>query len=180
METFLHASSYSHHTNVMGWESFSYPSLTLSHGMRGNSEGPRSVSSPAPSPPPRDLLTERYVTALSDLGRKGYRSYWTSVVASSILAKECEGLFTITELSEETWIHHDDVIATLKRMNAICKSDSAAGGWVVSKSRVKEYITGMGVKAGGGNTFRDLSRGLGSAGDNQWCTESRDTVLLRP
>ncbi|KAG0136050.1 acyl-CoA N-acyltransferase [Tuber indicum] len=91
---------------------------------------------------------------LSDLGQKGYRSYWTSVLAAAILNRKLKKPITITDLSRETWIHQEDVVATLRSMGAIGRgAPNAAGepaGWIISRSRVREFVAAAGVKVGSG------------------------------
>ncbi|CUS06934.1 unnamed protein product [Tuber aestivum] len=91
---------------------------------------------------------------LSDLGQKGYRSYWTSVLAAAILNRKSKKPITITDLSKETWVHQEDVVATLKGMGAIGRSapDAAGepGGWVISRSKVREFVAATGIKVGSG------------------------------
>ncbi|CAZ79634.1 unnamed protein product [Tuber melanosporum] len=91
---------------------------------------------------------------LSDLGQRGYRSYWTSVLAAAILNRKLKKPITITDLSQETWIHQEDVVATLRSMGAIGRgAPNAAGepaGWIISRSRVREFVAAAGVKVGSG------------------------------
>ncbi|PWW80568.1 hypothetical protein C7212DRAFT_274765 [Tuber magnatum] len=91
---------------------------------------------------------------LSDLGQKGYKSYWTSVLAAAILNRKLKKSATITDLSQETWIHQEDVVATLKSMGAIGRSAPNAagepGGWVISRKSVNEFVTAAGIKVGSG------------------------------
>ncbi|RPA95049.1 hypothetical protein L873DRAFT_1934104 [Choiromyces venosus 120613-1] len=99
-------------------------------------------------------LNPTLIMTLSDLGQKGYKSYWTSVLAETILNRKLKKPLTVTDLSQETWIHQEDVVATLKGMGAIGRgapnSAGEPGGWVISRSRVREFVAAAGIKVGSG------------------------------
>ena len=136
--------------------SFSY-ALARGEGKLGGPE--KRIYPPSPLPPPPFLIqpqlgTDFIYIALSDLGQKGYKSYWTSTLAAAILNRKLKKPVTVTDLSQETWIHQEDVVATLKSMGAIGRSApntaGEPGGWVISRGRVKEFVAAAGIKVGSG------------------------------
>ncbi|KAI9815151.1 MAG: hypothetical protein M1832_005553 [Thelocarpon impressellum] len=82
---------------------------------------------------------------LSDLGRRGYLSFWSSTIARFILAAPARKPFTIKDVSEDTFILADDVIAALKEMNVLNPRQRAGGAMGVNKVKVREWARGNGV-----------------------------------
>lgn len=62
---------------------------------------------------------------ISDLGKKGYKRYWSAEIARWILeAKETDrkkgkGLVTVEQISQETWIAPDDCLCVLRDMGGV-------------------------------------------------------------
>jgi len=59
------------------------------------------------------------VIALSELGRLGYTSYWTSTIARLLMNSQADIEYTVTEMSKLTSIHVEDVIFTLKELERV-------------------------------------------------------------
>ncbi|KAF2724122.1 histone acetyltransferase, MYST family [Polychaeton citri CBS 116435] len=76
---------------------------------------------------------------LSTTGRKGYIKYWSAELAKHILNCGTRKVVTIKEISEQTWILPEDIVAALKEMDCYEKRTTASGNVVVSKSRVREW-----------------------------------------
>jgi len=55
---------------------------------------------------------------LSDMGKVSYKSYWTDVLLEALLKSKGK-LNTIKEISEYTFIKHDDIIQTLSSLNLV-------------------------------------------------------------
>lgn len=90
---------------------------------------------------------------LSDLGYRGYRSYWASVILRTLMQAEDPTTMTIKELSNTTYIHELDVIDAL-RYTGLLKyvktanrtSDPSAVTICISRAMVEQAInlTGAG------------------------------------
>ena len=76
---------------------------------------------------------------LSDLGRRGYVSYWSGEIARFILNQPKQRTVSIKELSDETWILPEDIVAALKEMNVLEKRKTASGNIVVNKSKIRAW-----------------------------------------
>ena len=76
---------------------------------------------------------------LSDLGRKGYIAYWAGEIVRFILNQPKQRAVSIKELSDETWILPEDVIAALKEMNVLEKRKTASGNIVINKGKVRTW-----------------------------------------
>lgn len=76
---------------------------------------------------------------LSTLGRKGYINYWCGEVARYILGCSKQKTVRIKEVSEETWIMAEDVVAALKEMDVLENRKTASGSIVVNKSKVRAW-----------------------------------------
>ena len=79
--------------------------------------------------------------ALSDLGRTGYLSFWSTTIARTILAAPARKSLTIKQISEKTFILQDDIIAALKAMDVFDSKKHNDGTLVINKSRVREWAT---------------------------------------
>lgn len=78
--------------------------------------------------------------ALSDLGRRGYLAYWSSAIAQSILAAPVRRTITIKDISNDTYIMYDDVMAALKEMDVFAPR-KRADGVVVDKIKVRNWVS---------------------------------------
>lgn len=76
---------------------------------------------------------------LSTLGRKGYINYWCGEVARYILGCSKQKTVRIKEVSEDTWIMAEDVVAALKEMDVLENRKTASGSIVVNKSKVRAW-----------------------------------------
>ncbi|KAF2174017.1 hypothetical protein M409DRAFT_35204 [Zasmidium cellare ATCC 36951] len=76
---------------------------------------------------------------LSTLGRKGYITYWCGEVARFILGCPKQKTVKIKDVSDETWIMPEDVVAALKEMDVLEKRKTASGSIVVNKSKVRAW-----------------------------------------
>ena len=77
---------------------------------------------------------------LSELGSKGYIKFWEARVANAIIGTKVKNTMTVEELATRCWLLPEDAIAALKSMDVLEKSKKAAGGLVVSKAGVKEWV----------------------------------------
>lgn len=76
---------------------------------------------------------------MSTLGRKGYINYWCGEVARFILDCPKQKTVNIKDVSDETWILPDDIVAALKEMDVLEKRKTASGSIVVNKSKVRAW-----------------------------------------
>lgn len=76
---------------------------------------------------------------LSAMGKKGYTTYWCGEVARFILACPKQKTVNIKDVSEETWILPEDVMAALKEMDVLETRKTASGSIVVNKSKVRSW-----------------------------------------
>ena len=91
------------------------------------------------------LLTTICYKALSDLGRRGYLSFWSATVARYMLASPARKTSTVKSISDETYILPDDIIAALKEMNVLNGKKRADGTAIVNKAKVREWAKVNGV-----------------------------------
>lgn len=82
---------------------------------------------------------------LSALGRKGYIVFWCGEVVRYILNAPLKKTVTIKDISDETWILQEDVVAALKEMDVVEKRKTASGNIVINKSKVKAWAEKHGV-----------------------------------
>jgi len=75
---------------------------------------------------------------LSDLGYKGYVTYWASVIARAVSKLDNKPLISINDLSNITYIHHDDIYAGLRYMDALVTHANRT--IVISKVKVAEWL----------------------------------------
>jgi hypothetical protein len=76
---------------------------------------------------------------LSTLGRKGYLTYWYGEIVRFILSQLNRKIVSIKDISEQTWIQAEDVVAALKEMNVLETRKTASGNVVVNKRKVLEW-----------------------------------------
>jgi GNAT superfamily N-acetyltransferase len=84
---------------------------------------------------------------LSALGRKGYIAFWCGEVARYILNAPLKRTVTVKEISDETWILQEDVVAALKEMDVVEKRKTASGNVVVNKAKVRTWAEKNGVSS---------------------------------
>ncbi|KAK5124423.1 hypothetical protein LTR85_001640 [Meristemomyces frigidus] len=82
---------------------------------------------------------------LSALGRKGYVSFWCGEVYRCLLASPLKRTVTVKDISEETYILQEDVVAALKEMDVLEKRKTASGSVVVNKSKLRAWAEKNGV-----------------------------------
>lgn len=82
---------------------------------------------------------------LSILGRRGYIVFWCGEVARCVLKGPLKKALTIQDISDETYILQEDVVAALKEMDVLEKRKTATGNAVLNKSRVKDWAEKHGV-----------------------------------
>jgi len=75
---------------------------------------------------------------LSDLGYKGYVTYWASVIARAVSKLDNKPLISINDLSNYTYIHQDDIYAGLRYMDALVTHANRT--IVISKVKVAEWL----------------------------------------
>ena len=78
-------------------------------------------------------------TALSDLGRRGYLSFWSATVARYILSSPSKKTFTVNNISEKTYLLPEDVVIALKEMNVLNPKKRGDGAVLVSKAKVRDW-----------------------------------------
>lgn len=100
-------------------------------------------------------------TALSELGQRAYLAFWSATLARYIIANLPDNRrITIKEISEDTYILPDDVIATFKEMNVLDWVDDIGNGdgdrdgknsrimsstIVIKKANVRAWMAANGV-----------------------------------
>lgn len=58
---------------------------------------------------------------LSDMGKVGYKSYWTDVLLEAVLDMKKKSIdsLTVSELCQQTGIQTEDIITTLQQLNLL-------------------------------------------------------------
>lgn len=82
---------------------------------------------------------------LSELGRKGYLGFWEARVARAILGTKAKTIMSVSDIAEACWMLPEDVLFTLKEMGIVGSKKRADGSAVVSKGRLREWITSNGL-----------------------------------
>lgn len=82
---------------------------------------------------------------LSALGRRGYVNFWCAEVCRFVLKSGTKRTVRIQDVSEQTYIMAEDVVAALKEMDVLEKRKTASGSAVVNKSRVRLWAERHGV-----------------------------------
>ena len=78
---------------------------------------------------------------LSDLGLLSYRNYWKSAIVSALLSLSINSTaISIADLSNETRMVHDDVLYTLKLLNAIRKCPNGQYVIFLDKVALQTYV----------------------------------------
>ena len=78
---------------------------------------------------------------LSELGRKGYIKFWEARVANTILGIKLKTTMTVEEIATRCWLLPEDAMAALNGMDVLEKSKKADNNLVISKARVKDWIS---------------------------------------
>ncbi|KAI9772090.1 MAG: hypothetical protein M1840_001378 [Geoglossum simile] len=76
---------------------------------------------------------------LSDLGRRGYLSFWCTTVARYILSVPSKKTFTVNDISERTYLLPEDIIIALKEMNFLHSKKRGDGTVLASKAKVRDW-----------------------------------------
>ncbi|KAI9753614.1 MAG: hypothetical protein M4579_005078 [Chaenotheca gracillima] len=76
---------------------------------------------------------------LSDLGKRGYISFWSSTIARHILASPLRKSMTVNDISQGTFIVAEDVVAALKEMNVLNPKKRGPDTAVINKAKVREW-----------------------------------------
>ncbi|GAB1742344.1 hypothetical protein NU219Hw_g7894t1 [Hortaea werneckii] len=84
---------------------------------------------------------------LSQLGRKGYIVYWCGEVYRYLMSCHLKKTVTIKEISEETYIMQEDVVAALREMDVVEGRKTASGNVVVNKAKLRAWAEKVGVSA---------------------------------
>ncbi|KAI7296291.1 hypothetical protein KC315_g18769 [Hortaea werneckii] len=82
---------------------------------------------------------------LSQLGRKGYIVYWCGEVYRYLMSCHLKKTVTIKEISEETYIMQEDVVAALREMDVVESRKTASGSVVVNKAKLRAWAEKVGV-----------------------------------
>ncbi|KAI9843569.1 MAG: hypothetical protein M1837_006245 [Sclerophora amabilis] len=111
----------------------------------GRIGGPEKRSLKATIPAMLSMMADLLRVALSDLGKRGYTSFWCTTVARYILSSPLRKTITVKSISENTFVLPDDIIAALKEMSVLNPKKRAADTAVVNKAKVKEWAQSNGV-----------------------------------
>ncbi|KAJ9649042.1 SAS complex subunit [Coniosporium tulheliwenetii] len=87
----------------------------------------------------RLLMGVSYELTLSELGRRGYLSFWSGIVARYFIAHPAKKSVTVREISDATYVLPEDIIATLKEMDVLEHRGKGGADAVVNKARVKAW-----------------------------------------
>ena len=82
---------------------------------------------------------------LSILGRRGYIVFWCGEVARYVMKAPLKKPVTIKDISDETYILQEDVVAALKEMDVLEKRKTATGNVVLNKSKIRDWAEKHGV-----------------------------------
>jgi GNAT superfamily N-acetyltransferase len=82
---------------------------------------------------------------LSILGRRGYIVFWCGEVARYVMNAPLKKTVTIKDISDETYILQEDVVAALKEMDVLEKRKTATGNVVLNKSKIRDWAEKHGV-----------------------------------
>ncbi|KAF2101458.1 histone acetyltransferase, MYST family [Rhizodiscina lignyota] len=82
---------------------------------------------------------------LSEPGRKGYERFWSATIARYLVSRPCKKPVTVKDISDETYIVPEDVIATLKDMGVLERKKRGSAEAVVNKVLVKRWMEANGV-----------------------------------
>ena len=74
--------------------------------------------------------------ALSELGRKGYTAFWSTTIARYLLSQPAKRHVSVREISDETYIQHEDIVSALKEMHVL---EQRKKGPAVNKAKVREW-----------------------------------------
>lgn len=66
------------------------------------------------------------ITALSELGKKGYLAFWSATIARYVLSLPPKKHVTVRRISEETWLLPDDIMNALKEMKVLDVKNGAS------------------------------------------------------
>lgn len=83
---------------------------------------------------------------LSEPGRCGYIRYWSSTIARYLAKHPAKKTITIQDISDETWIALEDIVATLKEMEVLDRRKKGNAKVVVNKAKVRQWIESNKVK----------------------------------
>ena len=78
---------------------------------------------------------------LSELGKKGYLSFWEARVARVILESRTKSNSTVQEIAETAWMLVEDAIEALKKMGVVVPRKKVEGTVLISKMKVREWVT---------------------------------------
>lgn len=82
---------------------------------------------------------------LSILGRRGYIVFWCGEVARYVMKAPLKKTVTIKDISDDTYILQEDVVAALKEMDVLEKRKTATGNVVLNKSKVRDWAEKHGL-----------------------------------
>ncbi|KAI9676846.1 MAG: hypothetical protein M1817_006685 [Caeruleum heppii] len=82
---------------------------------------------------------------LSDLGKRGYLSFWSASIARFVLTLPVRKATTVQMVSKETFILPEDIITTLKEMNVHSPTRRADGTVVLNKGRIRAWASRNGL-----------------------------------
>ena len=81
---------------------------------------------------------------LSEMGKRGYMQFWEARIARTILGMKGKKAMSVSELARACWILHEDMIASLKRMDVL-GAKRKDGSINVSRKLVREWALRTGA-----------------------------------
>ncbi|KAF2807893.1 histone acetyltransferase, MYST family [Mytilinidion resinicola] len=78
---------------------------------------------------------------LSELGKRGYQSYWSHTIARTLLSAPQKKTLTVTDIRDQTYIVQEDIIATLQAMQVLDRKKRGGAEAVINKAKVRAWAT---------------------------------------
>jgi hypothetical protein len=79
--------------------------------------------------------------ALSELGRRAYMNYWSATIARFIAKASPKEAVTVKSISAGTYILPEDVVASLKEMDAVERRKIGDAEAVINRAKVRSWMT---------------------------------------
>lgn len=98
----------------------------------------------AATSPCMELPNSHDFVALSDMGQQSYNVYWSRAIARAILEHPPDRALTVQDISEQTFIIVDDVVATLKLMGILGRTRMDSS-FAIGKDKVRTWLAAEGV-----------------------------------
>ncbi|KAF1810901.1 hypothetical protein P152DRAFT_460192 [Eremomyces bilateralis CBS 781.70] len=82
---------------------------------------------------------------LSELGRKGYISFWSATIARLLLSQPVKKTLTVREIRDETYILPEDIMTTLKEMKVLDRRKKGQASLAINKAELRVWAEKMRV-----------------------------------